>query len=76
MISDGITAKQVSDLMQEMFRQLDESVTAVKATCPPEEAVAYGKAVGRVVGPIVMDVMAPLYERHPELKPSNWDDDD
>jgi len=73
MISDSGTAKQISDLMQDVFCRLDESVAVVKQTCSPEEAAAYSKAVGRVVGPIVMDVLEPLYERHPFLKPSNWD---
>jgi hypothetical protein len=73
-ISDGNTARQISDLMQDVFCRLDESVTAVRQSCSPEEAAAYCEAVGKVVCPIVMDVMEPLYERHPELKPANWDD--
>lgn len=74
MISNSELAKQISDLMQDVFVRLDESVTAVRQACPPDEADAYSKAVGRVVGPIVMDVMEPLYDKHPVLKPDNWDD--
>lgn len=73
MISNRNIAKQVSELMLDVFRRLDESIAAVKDTCSPEEAAAYQKAVGRVVGPIVMDVLEPLYERNPTLKPPNWD---
>jgi hypothetical protein len=34
---------------------------------------AYQTATGRIVGAILMDVLEPLYIRHPELKPTNWD---
>jgi len=74
MISNDEIAKQVSDLMQDIFLRIDKSVAAVREACPPEEAEAYIRATARVVGPIVMDVMEPLYERHPILKPKNWDD--
>lgn len=75
MISDASTAKQVSDLMLDIFRRVDESLWAVKQACPPDEAAAYQKATGRIVSPIVMQVLEPLYRQHPALKPSNWDDD-
>ena len=74
MISDGATAKQISDLMQDVFCRLHDSVLVARQTCSPEEAAAYSHAVGRIVGPIVMGVMEPLYEMHAALKPSNWDD--
>jgi hypothetical protein len=75
MITDSGTAKQISELMLDVFRRVDESVASVQETCPPEEAAAYKRAVGRVAGPIVMDVLEPLYKKHPGLKPSNWDDE-
>jgi len=74
MISDDKTAKQISDLMLEIFRQIDESVAFIRETCPSDEAAAYQKATGSVAGPIVMDVLEPLYARHPEFKPPKWDD--
>jgi hypothetical protein len=74
MISSANIAKQISDLMLDLFRRVDESVAMVRETCTPEEAAAYQKAAGRVAGPIVMDVLEPLYDKHPALKPHNWDD--
>jgi len=74
MISNGNTAKQISELMLDVFRQVDESVDMVKATCSPEESAAYQKAVGRVAGSIVMDVLEPLYSQNPSLKPPNWNE--
>jgi hypothetical protein len=73
-ITNANTAKQISELMLDVFRRVDESVAMVKKTCSPEEAAAYQKAVGRVAGPIVMDVLEPLYEKNPTLKLANWDD--
>jgi hypothetical protein len=74
MISNRAIAREISELMLDLFRRVDESVERVKETCPPEDAAAYQEAVGRVACPIVMDVLEPLYERHPALKPSKWDE--
>jgi hypothetical protein len=74
MISDQIISRQVSDLMLDVFQRIDESLALVRRTCPPEEAAAYQKATGRIVGPIVMDVLEPLYRQHPELSPPNWNE--
>ena len=73
MITNPDTAKQISDLMQDVFRRLDESTQLVKNTCSAEDFAAYNKSIGRVLGAVVMDVMEPLYESNPTLKPSNWD---
>lgn len=74
MISDPQLASHISRLMLDIFRQIDESLATVREQCPPEEVAAYQKATGLVAGPIVMDVLEPLYRRHPELKPANWDE--
>jgi hypothetical protein len=73
MISNADTAKKISELMLEFFQRLDESVEMVRGTSPPEETATYNKSIGRVVGPIVMNVLQPLYEKNPSLKPANWD---
>ena len=74
LITDLNAAKKISTLMLDTFNKLDESIAAVRENCSAEEAAAYQKAIGRVVGPIVLDVLEPLYEQHPVLKPHNWDD--
>ena len=74
MISDDKTAKRISELMLDLFQRVDESVAAVRELCPPDEAAAYQKAAGRVACPIVTEVLEPLYQNHPELKPLNWDE--
>jgi hypothetical protein len=73
MISDPEIARIVSDLMLELFRRVDESVDQIRERCSAEEASAYQRATAPVAGAIVMNVLEPLYVRHPELKPRNWD---
>jgi hypothetical protein len=73
MLSNSETAKRVSELMLDIFRRVDESVAMVRESCPEQEAATYSKAVGKVAGAVVMDVLEPLYEKNPNLKPSNWD---
>lgn len=74
MISDNNTAKQVSDLMLKVFGELEGSLDAVKGASSPEEYTQYRKAVGKIACRIVFDVLEPLYDQHPELKPPKWDD--
>jgi hypothetical protein len=72
-IKDSIAAKQVSDLMMDTFIRLSDSCHQVKERCSPEEYKAYVKAIAKLTGYINFNLMEPLYEEHPELKPPNWD---
>lgn len=69
MIADTITAKHVSELMLDISARLDESVAMVNKTCSPEEDATYRRAVGRILGDILLEVLNPLYAKHPALKP-------
>ena len=74
MISNPDIAKQISQLMHDVFRRLDESTEMVRNSCPPEEATTYRRAIGKVVSPMLFEVLEPLYKQNPELKPSSWVD--
>jgi hypothetical protein len=74
MIKDADIAKQICDLMLDIFSRVDASLAEVKKACTPQEVSAYRKATSHIVGPIVMDFLEPLYRAHPALKPHNWDD--
>ena len=69
MIENERIAKQISDLMLEYGAHLDESVLLVKNNCSEEELRAYRRAVGEIMGNMLTEIMNPLYERHPTLKP-------
>ncbi len=61
------------DLSQRVTAQLNESVAQVRDECGAEELHAYRRAVGKVMGEILLEVLNPLYAEHPELKPPGWD---
>jgi hypothetical protein len=73
MIRNPDTAKQISDLIHEVFRRLDESTQLVKSTCSAGDFAVHNKSIGRVLGAVVMDVMEPLYADNPTLKPLHWE---
>jgi phytoene/squalene synthetase len=58
-----------------MFTRLSESCETVRGQCSEQEYKAYIKGTAGIAGSIVMDVMEPLYKKHPQLRPHNWDDD-
>ncbi len=74
MISDGKTAEQISELMLDVFDRLERSIPIVKEASSGDEGMSYEKAVGKVACRIVFDILEPLYEKHPRLKPNNWDE--
>ena len=73
MLSKPDVARQISDLMMDIFTRVHQSVEMVQQTCSADEAARYRKATAKVVGAVVMDVLEPLYEKNPSLKPPNWD---
>ena len=69
MIENDEIAKDISRLMLDTSRKLDQSLITVRKDCPQEEFLAYRTAVGRILGTILVEVLNPLFERHPELEP-------
>ena len=66
-------ARDVSDLMVDIGRQLDASLSGVREGCSADEYKAYLAVVARMLGDMLLDVMNPIYARHPELKPAELD---
>ena len=73
MIENADIAKQIGDLMQDCSARLDTSVALVRDECSLEELQIYRLAVGKVMGEILLEVLNPLYAKHPALKPHGWD---
>jgi len=73
MISNETLARQVSDLMLEYGSKLDATVAEMQSQVPEEEFIKYRRAIGRVMGAMLLDVMNPLYEMHPQMKPAQLD---
>jgi hypothetical protein len=72
MIKNAEIARQISDLMIEIGGRLDRSVLVLQQQCSPEESRVYGRAIGQVLGDM-LDILNPLYEEHPSLKPSQME---
>jgi hypothetical protein len=53
---------------------LDKSVALVRDECSAEELKIYRRAVGKVLGEMLLEIMQPLYAKHPSLKPPGWDE--
>jgi hypothetical protein len=73
MISDPKIAREIIERMVDLGDRAQETMKTVEEKCSPEDFKTYKKAIGRVVGAIVFDVIAPIYDVHPELKPPGWD---
>jgi len=67
-------AEAINKLMLEYGAKLDESVRFVMESCSPSEFEAYRKAVGQIMGTMLLDVMNPIYREHPDLKPPQLDE--
>lgn len=72
MVGDVNAAKQISELMLDISGRLDESVAMVEKSCPTEEFNQYRRAVGKVLGGVLLEVLNPLYEKHPALRPEGF----
>lgn len=69
MISDKDVAKQISDLMIDLSQKIDDSIRLVHEKCPEKDFKAYRSAAAQVLGHAYLDVMTPIYQLHPSLKP-------
>jgi hypothetical protein len=72
MLTNEFQAARVSQLMLEISRNLDQSLHLVEDS-PPDEQRRYKRAVGRILGEILCEVLNPLYAQHPSLKPPGLD---
>jgi hypothetical protein len=70
MVSDKQIALKISDRAIEVNRLLNEIVSLAQGGCSPEELSALKLAVGRMLGELLVEIVNPLYQAHPELKPN------
>jgi hypothetical protein len=63
------TAETVIELMLRHGQELDESVRSLQGVVDAREFERYRKAVGRIMGEMLLEVMNPVFAEHPDLKP-------
>jgi len=73
MIKDNAIASKIATFMIEYSQKLNGSLIQVQDACSEEEFRAYRRAVAKVLGEMLVEIMNPLYAAHPELKPEGWD---
>jgi hypothetical protein len=66
-------AEKLAILMLQINSKLNDSVAYVRDTCDKEEFEAHRKAVGNLMGAILLDVEEPIYKEHPSLRPDGLD---
>lgn len=71
MIKNEAVAIEINRLMFELNAKMDESIHFVKEKCDEEDFKAYRRAAGKVMGALLIDVLYPLYEDNPALRP-DW----
>lgn len=74
MVSDVNAATEVKRLVDGAKDLLLDSMSVVEQRCPRDEYAAYKRAVGRVVSQMLSEIIEPLFERNPSLKPEGWDE--
>ncbi len=62
-------AEKLTVLMLQINSKLQDSVAFVRDTCTSKEVEAYRKAVGNIMGTILMNIEEPIYKEHPSLMP-------
>jgi hypothetical protein len=69
MITDKQTASEIGNRVLEVNRLLNEAVSIAHARCPTAEFSAFRLAVGQVLGELLLTIVNPLYQEHPDIKP-------
>lgn len=62
-------AAEVSVRVLEVNRLLNEAAAIVHARSSSKESSMFRQAIGQVLGELLLGVVNPLYQHHPELKP-------
>ena len=55
--------------MLEYSAKLDQTVALLREHCSNEEFQMYRRGIGHVMGYMFTEIMTPIYEEHPDLKP-------
>ena len=75
-VGNEARAAVITQQLHQIFSQLEGLIELVNREVDSEEqTIAFRQAIACVCGPIVLDVLAPLYRTYPRLKPDTWPQD-
>jgi hypothetical protein len=63
-------AKKILDLIIRQGAEQDAILAEVQPICSDDEFARYKQMIGQCMGCMLLDVINPIVERYPELKPS------
>jgi hypothetical protein len=69
MIQNKSLASEIHALMLEIGGRINESAAAVRGQCGPDEFDRYQRACAMILMDILMEVVNPIQEAHPEIGP-------
>jgi hypothetical protein len=72
-LSNPRVAAEISSMMLDFSKRLEESTELVHRNCSADEWKAYKKAAATIYVEMFVNVLEPLYKKHPALKPADWD---
>lgn len=73
MIENKEVAQNISDLMIDFGGRINQSLVLVQNKCSNDEFEKYRDAASMVKGEMLLKIMNPIYEAHPEIKPKELD---
>jgi hypothetical protein len=56
--------------MLDIGKKLNASLIQVQENCSSAEFERYREVVGQIMGEMLIEIMNPIYSRHPELRPN------
>jgi hypothetical protein len=68
---DRNTAEKLNAITLESYFKIHDAVALVRDSCSEAERKDYIMGLGRALGYLYTDVLHPLYEEYPDLKPNN-----
>jgi hypothetical protein len=64
-------AVKINEILLECYFKLHESIDVAREHCDEVERKAYSRAIGKVLGHLLLDVLDPIYNEHPDLRPDS-----
>jgi hypothetical protein len=62
-------ANKIVSLILRHGAEQDQVLIDIQPICSPDEFEMYKQMIGRSMGGMLLDVLNPIFEKHPDLKP-------
>jgi hypothetical protein len=66
------TAAQIVAVMTEVGEKLNDSVRLVRDESSSDSFNSYRDSVGKIMGIMFFDIINPVFEKYPDLKPESF----